>query len=73
MNVAPLAIAGDRVNRECYPCAQLPPWCLFVSLDFKPYVTPEGSRVVFINKCGMLLEFFSEQEFLQIFVHDQSY
>ena len=24
--------------------AQLPPWCLFVSLDLKPYVTPEGFK-----------------------------
>ena len=24
--------------------AQLPPWCIFVLLDFKPYVTPEGFK-----------------------------
>ena len=47
-DVAPLAIAGDRVNRECYMqvrgdgCTTPTLVRVFVSLDFKPYVTPEG-------------------------------
>ena len=46
MMMPPLAIAGDRVNRECYMQVRgsgcttpaLVPFCL----DFQPYVTPEG-------------------------------
>ena len=39
---------------------------LFVSLDFKPYVTPEVSRVVFINVACSLNFFPNRSFFLQI-------
>ena len=41
----PLLAIGWTANVTCRSVgmgAQLPPWCLFVSLDFRPYVTPEG-------------------------------
>ena len=44
MMMPPSAITGNRVITPCMLHSQLSPWCLFVLLDLRPYVTPEPSQ-----------------------------